>query len=68
MASMPVPLRLGLAGGPLIVAILLSRIGKIGPVVWYMPITANVALRHLGIVLFHGCVGLKAGQHFFTRC
>lgn len=65
MASMPVPLRLGLAGGPLIVAILLSRIGKIGPVVWYMPINANVALRHLGIVLFLACVGLKAGQHFF---
>ena len=65
MASMPVPLRLGLAGGPLIVAILLSRIGKICPVVWYMPINANVALRHLGIVLFLGCVGLKAGQHFF---
>lgn len=65
LASMPVPLRLGLAGGPLIVAILLSRLGKIGPVVWYMPINANVALRHLGIVLFLSCVGLKAGQHFF---
>jgi len=64
LASMPVPLRLGLAGGPLIVAILLSRLGKLGPIVWYMPINANIALRHLGIVLFLGCVGLKAGQHF----
>jgi putative transport protein len=65
LSSMPVPLRLGLAGGPLIVAILLSRLGRIGPVVWYLPINANIALRHLGIVLFLGCVGLKAGQHFF---
>ncbi len=65
VAGMPVPLRLGLAGGPLLVAILLSRIGRIGPIVWYMPINVNIALRNLGIALFLGCVGLKAGQHFF---
>ncbi len=64
IGSMPAPVRLGLAGGPLIVAIILSRIGKIGPLVWYMPVNANIAMRELGIVLFLGCVGLKAGDQF----
>ncbi|MDB6175655.1 MAG: hypothetical protein JWL59_4966 [Chthoniobacteraceae bacterium] len=64
-ASMPMPVRLGLAGGPLIVAIVLSRIGRIGPLIWHMPPNANLALRELGITLFLTCAGLKAGEHFF---
>jgi len=64
--GMPVPVRLGIAGGPLLVAILLSRIGRIGPLVWYMPSNANMAFRELGIVLFLACVGLKAGEKFFS--
>jgi putative transport protein len=64
IGSMPVPVRLGLAGGPLLAAIILSRIGRIGPLVWYMPVNANIVLRELGIVLFLACVGLKAGDHF----
>jgi putative transport protein len=63
----PVPVRLGMAGGPLILAIILSRIGRIGPLVWYMPASANVAFRELGIVLFLACVGLKAGGNFLKR-
>jgi putative transport protein len=63
--GMPAPLRLGLAGGPLVLAILLSRIGRIGPLVCYMPGNANVAFRQLGIILFLACVGLKAGENFF---
>lgn len=62
--GLPVPVRLGLAGGPLVLAILLSRIGQIGRVVWYMPAGANLALREMGIVLFLACVGLKAGSKF----
>jgi len=62
--GMPAPLRLGLAGGPLIAAILLSRIGRIGRVVWYLPATANLFLREFGIVLFLAAVGLKSGAHF----
>jgi putative transport protein len=62
--GIPVPVRLGIAGGPLLAAILLSQIGRIGPVVWYMPENANIALRELGIVLFLACVGLKAGDRF----
>ncbi len=65
LAGMPMPVRLGLAGGPLIVAIILSRIGRIGNLLWYMPLNANLALRELGITLFLACAGLKAGEHFF---
>lgn len=63
--NMPAPLRLGLAGGPLVMAIILSRIGRIGPIIWYMPLNANIAFRELGILLFLSCVGLKAGERFF---
>lgn len=65
-SGMPVPVRLGIAGGPLVLAIILSRIGRIGPLVWYMPANANMAFRELGIVLFLACVGLKAGEKFFS--
>ncbi len=64
-ANLPVPVRLGLAGGPLLAAIVLSRIGRIGSLIWYMPLNANSALRELGITLFLACAGLKAGAHFF---
>ena len=64
LPGLPASVRLGLAGGPLVVAILLSRIGQIGRVVWYMPAEANLALREMGIVLFLACVGLKAGAKF----
>jgi putative transport protein len=64
LPGVPAPVRLGLAGGPLLVAIALSRIGKLGPLVWYMPISANYALRETGIVLFLAAVGLGAGDVF----
>jgi len=60
----PVALRLGLAGGPLIMAIILGRIGSIGKLYWFMPPSANLALRELGIVLFLAVVGLKSGGDF----
>ena len=62
--GMPAAVKLGLAGGPLVIAIVLSRIGRIGPLVWHMPVSANLMLRELGIVLFLACVGLKAGDRF----
>ena len=62
--SMPAPVKLGLAGGPLVVAILLSHIGRIGSMVWYMPTNANFLLREIGIVLFLSVVGLKSGSMF----
>lgn len=63
--GMPMPLKLGLAGGPLIVAILLSRKRKIGPLNFFMAASANLMLRELGITLFLACVGLNAGIRFF---
>jgi putative transport protein len=62
--GLPVPVKLGLAGGPLVLAILLGRLGKLGPLVWFMPATANTALREMGIILFLASVGLKAGEKF----
>jgi putative transport protein len=62
--GLPAAAKLGLAGGPLIMAMLLSRIGKIGPLVWYMPPSSNLMLREVGIILFLSCVGLKAGDQF----
>lgn len=63
--GMPMPLKLGLAGGPLIVSILLSRKRKIGPLNFFMASSANLMLRELGITLFLTCVGLNAGIRFF---
>ena len=60
----PVALKLGLAGGPLIMALILGRIGYIGKLYWFMPPSANLALRELGIVLFLAVVGLKSGGDF----
>lgn len=64
LGSMPAPVKLGLAGGPLLVAIILSQIGRVGPLIYYMPLSANFMLRELGITLFLACVGLKAGDQF----
>jgi putative transport protein len=61
----PVPVKLGLAGGPLLVAMILSRVGRAGPLIWHLPPAAKVILRDLGIVLFLACVGLKSGEGFF---
>ena len=60
----PAALKLGLAGGPLIMALILGRIGSIGKLYWFMPPSANLALRELGIVLFLSVVGLQSGGDF----
>ena len=62
--GMPVPAKLGLAGGPLIVAICLGYKGRIGKLDFYMTSGANFMLRELGIILFLACVGLSSGAHF----
>ncbi len=64
--GLPQPLRLGLAGGPLIVAILVGRFGRIGRLVSHVPRSANLALREFGIALFFASVGLMAGPTFFS--
>lgn len=62
--GVPFPVRLGLAGGPLIAAIVFSLVRSIGTFVWYIPSSANLALRELGIILFLACAGLGAGETF----
>lgn len=62
--GLPSAVKLGLAGGPLLVAILLSRLGHVGRLVWFMPPAANHALRDLGIALFLAAVGIRAGAGF----
>ena len=63
--GMPVPLKLGLAGGPLIIAILIGRYGYKIKLVTYTTTSANMMLREIGLVLFLASVGIKAGASFF---
>ncbi|ATA91699.1 potassium transporter TrkA [Capnocytophaga canimorsus] len=62
--GIPVPVKLGLAGGPLIVAILISRYGGRLSVTHYVSQSANLMVREIGIVLFLASVGLDAGKTF----
>ncbi|CAM2737992.1 transporter [Glaesserella parasuis] len=66
LPGFPVALKLGLAGGPLVVALILARIGSIKKLYWFMPPSANLALREIGIVLFLAVVGWKAGGNFLN--
>jgi len=60
------PLRLGLAGGPLVVALILGRIGHFRNLVWHMPLNSNHAFREFGISLFFAALGLAAGDQFIA--
>lgn len=62
--GIPQPIKLGLAGGPLIVAILMSRFGTSFKIVTYTTVSANLMLREIGIALFLASVGLDAGPGF----
>lgn len=71
LGEVPIPLpggitlHLGLAGGPLVVGLLLGAKGYFGGLVWTMPYTANLTIRQLGLVLFFAGVGTRAGYAFF---
>lgn len=62
--NIPVPLKLGIAGGPLIVAILIGRFGNKLKLVTYTTTSANMMLREVGLALFLSSVGIKAGANF----
>jgi putative transport protein len=68
MFPIPIPggqvLRLGLAGGPLLVAMLLGKLERTGSITWVMPASANLTLRQIGSVLFLAGVGTNAGYNF----
>lgn len=62
--GIPVPIKLGIAGGPLIIAILIGRFGYKAHLVTYTTTSANMMLREIGLVLFLASVGIKAGDGF----
>lgn len=64
--GIPQPVKLGLAGGPLVVSILLSYFGPKYKIVTYTTVSANLMLREIGISLFLACVGLEAGKNFIS--
>ncbi|GAB4569890.1 MAG: aspartate:alanine exchanger family transporter [Anaerolineae bacterium] len=72
IGMIPVPLpggvvfRLGFAGGPLLVALVLSAVGRTGPLVWQLPYSASLTLRQVGLILFLAGVGTRAGYAFFN--
>jgi putative transport protein len=68
LLEIPIPgvgsFSLGLAGGPLVVALILGRFGRIGAMSWHIPLSANVTLRNFGLTLFLAAVGLGSGAPF----
>ena len=71
VGSMPIPIgggrtvRLGLAGGSLLVALVLGRLERSGGISWVMPLPANLTIRQIGLLLFFAGVGTRAGYSFF---
>lgn len=67
---LPIPLgsgfsvKLGIAGGPLVVGLILGYLGRTGNIYWSMPLNTNLTLRQLGLVLFFAVVGIRAGGSF----
>jgi len=66
ISGIPVPIKLGIAGGPLIIAILIGRYGYKVHLVTYTTTSANLMLREIGLVLFLASVGIKAGAGFWN--
>ena len=68
LIPLPLPgggvLRLGLAGGPLIAGLVLGRLRRTGPISWIIPLSANLTVRQIGLVLFQAGVGTRAGYGF----
>jgi putative transport protein len=72
LGLVPIPLpggvrfQLGFAGGPLLVALVLGAVRRIGPFVWVLPYSANLTLRQIGLSLLLATIGVRAGYTFFT--
>jgi putative transport protein len=70
LVPIPIPgvgiVTLGIGGGPLIVALILGRLRRTGPLSWVMPLPANIVLRNFGLTLFLATVGINSGQAFVT--
>jgi putative transport protein len=72
LGLVPIPIagvgsvNLGIGGGPLIVALIVGRLRRTGPITWVMPLPANIVLRNFGLTLFLATVGINSGQAFVT--
>ena len=70
LVPIPIPgvgtVTLGIGGGPLIVALIVGRLRRTGPISWVMPLPANIVLRNFGLTLFLATVGINSGQAFVT--
>jgi putative transport protein len=68
LIPIPIPgvgvVNLGIGGGPLIVALILGKLRRTGPMLWTMPLPANIVLRNFGLAIFLAAVGINAGQPF----
>ena len=68
LIPIPIPgvgtVTLGIGGGPLIVALILGKLRRTGPMLWTMPLPANIVLRNYGLAIFLAAVGINAGQPF----
>ena len=68
LIPIPIPgvgiVTLGIGGGPLIVALILGKLRRTGPMLWTMPLPANIVLRNFGLAMFLATVGVNAGQPF----
>lgn len=68
MVPFPLPngttFKLGFAGGPLVVSLILGRLERTGPITWGLPFSANLVLRQIGLVFFLAAIGIKAGHGF----
>jgi putative transport protein len=68
LIPIPIPgvgtVTLGIGGGPLIVALILGKVRRTGPLLWVMPLPANIVLRNFGLAMFLAAVGVNAGQPF----
>jgi putative transport protein len=65
--GLSLPMRIGLAGGPMLAAIALSQLGSLGAVVWYLPVSANQLIRDFGLAVFLACVGFESGGNFLQQ-
>jgi putative transport protein len=70
LIPLPLPggmvIKLGMAGGPLLVAMILGALGRTGSLVWSLPYSANLTLRQIGLILFLAGVGTRSGYAFVT--
>ena len=72
LGTIPIPLpggivfKLGFAGGPLVVSLILGAVARTGPLVWIMPYSANLTLRQIGLILFLAGVGTRSGYAFVS--